>query len=64
VGRLASERAGRRVYGVKAVANDLKVRPPGSPRDDADVARAVAHIFERNVQIPEAGFSRASGAAG
>jgi osmotically-inducible protein OsmY len=41
------------VYGVKAVANDLKVKLPGSPRDDADLATAIAHVLGWNVQIPE-----------
>lgn len=50
--KLAAERAARQVYGVKAVANDLRVRLSGSPRDDADIARAIAHILDWNVQIP------------
>jgi osmotically-inducible protein OsmY len=51
--RLAAARAAERVYGVKAVANDLQVRLPGSPRDDSDIAKAIAHVLEWNVQIPE-----------
>jgi len=51
--RLAATQAAERVYGVKAVANDLKVKLPGSPRDDADIATAIAHVLEWNVQIPE-----------
>jgi osmotically-inducible protein OsmY len=51
--KLAAARAAERVYGVKAVANDLKVRLPGSPRDDSDVARAIAHVLQWNVQVPE-----------
>ena len=39
--------------GVKAVANDLKVQLSRAPRDDSDIARAIAHILEWNVQIPE-----------
>ena len=50
--KLAAERAARRVYGVKAVANDLKVHLLGTPRDDTDIATAIAHILEWNVQIP------------
>jgi hypothetical protein len=46
-------RAAERVYGVKAVANDLTVKPIGAPRDDSDIARAIAHILEWNVQVPE-----------
>jgi osmotically-inducible protein OsmY len=51
--KLAATRAAERVYGVKAVANDLKVKLAGSPRDDSDIARAIAHVLEWNVQIPE-----------
>ena len=50
--KMAAERDARQVYGVKAVANDLKVRLSGSARDDADIARAIAHILDWNVQIP------------
>jgi len=35
------------------VANDLKVQLSRAPRDDSDIARAIAHILEWNVQIPE-----------
>jgi osmotically-inducible protein OsmY len=51
--KLAAARAAERVYGVKAVANDLKVKLPGSPRDDSDIARAIAHVLQWNVQVPE-----------
>ena len=51
--KLAAARAAERVYGVKAVANDLKVQLSRAPRDDSDIARAIAHILEWNVQIPE-----------
>jgi osmotically-inducible protein OsmY len=50
--KLAAARAAERVYGVKAVANDLEVRLPGAPRDDSDIATAIAHVLENNVQIP------------
>jgi osmotically-inducible protein OsmY len=50
---LAAARAAERVYGVKAVANDLTVRLSGVPRDDSDIATAIAHVLENNVQIPE-----------
>jgi osmotically-inducible protein OsmY len=50
--RLAAARAAERVYGVKAVANDLEVKLSGSPRDDSDIARAIAHVLEWNVQVP------------
>ena len=51
--KLSAARAAERVYGVKAVANDLKVKLPGSSRDDSDIARAIAHVLQWNVQIPE-----------
>ncbi len=50
--KLAAARAAERVYGVKTVADDLQVRLAGSPRDDADIAQAIAHVLEWNVQIP------------
>ena len=51
--KLAAARAAERVYGVRAVANDLKVKLPGSPRDDFDIAKAIAHVLDWNVQVPE-----------
>jgi osmotically-inducible protein OsmY len=50
--KLAAAHAAERVYGVKAVANDLTVKLSGTPRDDSDIAVAIAHILENNVQIP------------
>ena len=35
------------------MANDLKVQLSWAPRDDSDIATAIAHILEWNVQIPE-----------
>ena len=51
--KLAATRAAERVYGVKAVANDLKVKLSGGPRDDSDIARAIAHVLGWNVRVPE-----------
>jgi osmotically-inducible protein OsmY len=51
--KLATARAAERVYGVKAVANELQVKLPGAPQDDSDIARAIAHVLESNVQVPE-----------
>jgi osmotically-inducible protein OsmY len=51
--KLAATSAAERVYGIKAVANELKVKLAGAPRDDSDVARAIAHVLENNVQVPE-----------
>jgi osmotically-inducible protein OsmY len=51
--KLAAAKAAERVYGVKAVANELKVKLAGAPRDDSEIARAIAHVLENNVQIPK-----------
>jgi osmotically-inducible protein OsmY len=51
--KLAAAQAAERVNGAKAVANDLKVELPGAPRDDVDIAEAIAHVLEWNVQVPE-----------
>jgi osmotically-inducible protein OsmY len=49
----AAERAVARVFGVKGVAEELKVRLPGSlKRSDEDIARAVANVLEWNVLVP------------
>jgi osmotically-inducible protein OsmY len=50
--KLAAGWAAERVYGVKAVANDLKVKLAGAARDDSDIATAIAHVLDNNVQIP------------
>jgi osmotically-inducible protein OsmY len=50
---VASERAASRVYGVRAVANELKVKLPGDKtRDDTDIALAISNQFAWNVNIP------------
>jgi osmotically-inducible protein OsmY len=53
VQKLAAARAAERVYGVKAVANELEVKLLGGPRGDSDIATAIAHVLENNVQVPE-----------
>jgi osmotically-inducible protein OsmY len=53
VEKLAAARAAERVYGVKAVANELEVKLAGAPRDDSDIATAIAHVLDNNVQVPE-----------
>jgi osmotically-inducible protein OsmY len=50
--KLAAARSAARVYGVRAVADNVGVRLSGEPRDDSDVARAIAHVLESNTQIP------------
>lgn len=51
--KMAAARAAERVDGVKAVANELQVTLAGSPPDDSDIARAIAHVVEWNVAVPE-----------
>ena len=51
--KLAAMRTAEGVYRVKAVANELRVKLAGVPRDDSDIARAIAHVLENNVQVPE-----------
>jgi osmotically-inducible protein OsmY len=49
----AAEHAAERVFGVKAVAEELKVRLPGSlKRSDEDIARAASNALEWNVAVP------------
>lgn len=52
--KLAAEKAALRVDGVKAVANDLKVRLPGeSKRTDADIAADVVKALNQSVSVPK-----------
>jgi osmotically-inducible protein OsmY len=51
--KLAAERATFRVDGVRAVANDIQVRLPGSTeRSDTDLAATAANVIEHNTTIP------------
>ena len=51
--KLAAEEAVKRVDGVQAVANELKVELwPGFQHDDTDVAHAVAHALRWNTWLP------------
>src|SRR2546426_3869264 len=51
--RWAAEEAAQRVRGVKAVANDIEVRLPGSSeRTDADIAAAVLNALRWDAAIP------------
>jgi osmotically-inducible protein OsmY len=52
--RLAAVRAAERVYGVKAVADELEVKLPGSAvRDDTDIAEAIAQVLRWNTLVPD-----------
>jgi osmotically-inducible protein OsmY len=46
-----AEKAAKRVRGVKAVANDIEVRPP-SEHIDPDIAADAVKSLERNVKVP------------
>jgi osmotically-inducible protein OsmY len=37
----------------KAIADELKVRLAEEPRDDSEIARAIAHLLEWNTPVPE-----------
>jgi osmotically-inducible protein OsmY len=51
--RAAAERVALRVYGVKALANDLNVRLPGQyQRTDSDIAQAVVNALQWNTVVP------------
>jgi osmotically-inducible protein OsmY len=52
--KVAAARAAERVAGVKAVANELEVRLTDTRRDDADIARAIAHVLDWNTNVPAA----------
>src|SRR5262245_1538678 len=50
--KLAAERAAKRVRGVRAVANDIEVRPKVG-RTDADIARDVVRSLELRSAVPD-----------
>ena len=51
--KYAAERAAKRVYGVKAVANDLEVELPlGAERPDPDIARAAVQVLQSRTTVP------------
>jgi len=51
--RMTAERAAKRVYGVKAVANDIEVRLAGTgERTDADIASAALNALSWNTSVP------------
>jgi osmotically-inducible protein OsmY len=52
--KLAAERAAKRVYGVKAVADDIEVQVPGdSERTDADIGAAAVYALRWHTSIPD-----------
>lgn len=53
VDRMTAERIAKKVTGVKALANDLEIRLPGtSERTDADLAAAAIRALEWDAQVP------------
>jgi osmotically-inducible protein OsmY len=52
--RLAAQEAAHRVQGVLDVANDVEVRPLGTPgRTDTEIAHAVRHALDWDVFVPD-----------
>ena len=49
--KLAAAKAAERVYGVKAVANQLEVHLTDK-HDDSDIAKAIAHVLDWNTNFP------------
>lgn len=49
---LAAEKAAKRIYGVKAVANDIRVRLPYECTD-TEIASNVTHAMQSNVSVPD-----------
>ena len=51
--RVAAKRAAMRVSGVKAVADELRVRGPGTPgTNDIDIAQAAAQLLGSAADVP------------
>lgn len=48
----AAERAARRVYGVKAVAEEIKVRYPFDMVDDTDIAQKALQVLSWDIEVP------------
>jgi len=50
----SAEEVTKRVHGVRAVANEIEVRPGGAHlRDDEDIAAAAVHALEWDAQVPD-----------
>lgn len=49
-----AEDAAKRVHGVRAVANEIEVRPSGvHVRDDEDIASAAVHALQWDAKVPD-----------
>jgi osmotically-inducible protein OsmY len=52
--KVAAEQAAKRVYGVKAVANDIEVRVVGAgQRTDTDIAAAAVNALKWDAMVPD-----------
>jgi len=52
--KFLTERAAERVTGVRAIAEELKVRlPKGLHRDDTEIAHAVANAMRWDIEVPD-----------
>jgi osmotically-inducible protein OsmY len=52
--KAAAEDAAKRIYGVKAVANDIEIELPGSSlRTDADIAAAALSALKWDYEVPD-----------
>jgi osmotically-inducible protein OsmY len=49
--KLAAEKAAKAVYGVRAVANDIEVKP-GDERSDPEIARDIVHAMKIDISVP------------
>jgi osmotically-inducible protein OsmY len=50
--KVAAERAAKRVYGVRAVANDIEVKPE-KEKTDPEIARDAVEALVRNFSVPD-----------
>jgi len=50
--KYAAEKAAQGVYGVKAIANDIEVKP-ATVHTDPEIARDVVHAMKINVMVPD-----------
>jgi osmotically-inducible protein OsmY len=52
--KMTAERATKRLHGVKAIANDIEVRLPGTAeRTDSDIARAAVEALKWKTSVPD-----------
>ena len=52
--KVSAERAAERIYGVKGIAQEIKVKLPNSfMRDDGDIALAAANALAWNASVPD-----------